>query len=168
MTSPTAAKERKVALAAVAGAHGVKGEVRLKLFAEGVDSLSRAPMLSVGGRELKLETIRDAGGKGAVARFAGIADRTAAESLRGSLVEVDRASLPPLEEGEYYHADIIGLPCFDPGGAPVGTVVAVENFGAGDLLEVKKPDGRRSLIPFREPIARLEGEQIMLDPEFLA
>ena len=168
MTSPAAAKERKVALAAVAGAHGVKGEVRLKLFAEGVDSLSRHDTLSVGGRELKLESIRDGGGKGAVARFAGIADRTAAEGLRGSLVEVDRASLPPLEEGEYYHADIIGLPCFDLAGAPVGTVASVENFGAGDLLEIEKPDGRRSLIPFRPGIADYDGERIVLDPEFLA
>ena len=103
-----------------------------------------------------------------MARFAGIADRTAAEALRGSLVEVDRASLPPLEEGEYYHADIIGLPCFDQAGAPVGTVAAVENFGAGDLLEVEKPDGRRSLIPFRPGIADYDGERIALDPEFLA
>ncbi|HMI40716.1 MAG TPA: ribosome maturation factor RimM [Sphingomicrobium sp.] len=168
MTSPAAAKERKVALAAVAGAHGVKGEVRLKLFAEGVDSLSRHAELSVGGRELKLESIRDGGGKGAVARFAGIADRTAAEGLRGSLVEVDRASLPPLAEDEYYHADIIGLACFDYAGQLVGTVAAVENFGAGDLLEVEKPDGRRSLIPFRPDIAEYDGQRIVLDPEFLA
>jgi 16S rRNA processing protein RimM len=168
MTSPGTAGGRKVALAAVAGAHGVKGEVRLKLFAEKVDSLSRAPTLSVGGRELKLESIRDAGGKGAVARFAGIADRTAAEGLRGSLVEVDRASLPPLQEGEYYHADILGLPCFDLAGEPVGTVASVENFGAGDLLEVEKPDGHRSLIPFRVGVADYDGERIVVDPDFLA
>jgi len=168
MTSPGTAGERKVALAAVAGAHGIKGEVRLKLFAEGVDSLSRHATLSVGGRTLKLESIRDGGGKGAVARFAGIADRTAAEGLRGSLVEVDRAALPPLEAGEYYHADIIGLTCFDQAGEPVGTVASVENFGAGDLLEVEKPDGRRSLIPFRAGIADYDGDRIILDPEFLA
>jgi 16S rRNA processing protein RimM len=168
MTSPGTAGGRKVALAAVAGAHGIKGEVRLKLFAEGVGSLSHHKTLSVGGRALMLESIRDAGGKGAVARFAGIADRTAAEGLRGSLVEVDRDSLPPLEEGEYYHADIIGLPCFDQAGAAVGTVASVENFGAGDLLEIEKPHGRRSLIPFRPGIADYDGERIVLDPEFLA
>ena len=168
MTSPGTANERKVALAAVAGAHGIKGEVRLKLFAEGVESLSRHATLCVGGRDLKLESIRDADGKGAVARFAGIADRTAAEGLRGSLVEVDRSSLPPLEDGEFYHADIIGLPCFDQAGALVGTVAAVENFGAGDLLDVEKPDGRRSLIPFRAGIADYDGERIVVDLEFLA
>jgi 16S rRNA processing protein RimM len=158
---------RRVALAAVAGAHGVKGELRLKLFADGIDSLARHSHLYVGGRQLALEDVKD-GGKAAIARFEGIIDRTAAEALRGSLVEIDRDVLPPLEEGEYYHADLIGLPCVDEEGAELGAVVAVENFGAGDLLEVERPDGKRSLIPFRDPIARLERDRIILDPEFLA
>ena len=168
MAAPVTEGGRLVALAAVAGAHGIKGEVRLKLFAASVDSLSRHVLLSVGGRSLKLESVRDGGGKGAVARFAGIADRTAAEGLRGLLVEVERGSLPLLEEGEYYHADIIGLLCFDRDGAPLGTVVAVENFGAGDLIEIEKPDRRRSLIPFRPGVADYDGERIVVDPEFLA
>ena len=164
MTSPATGK--RVALAAVAGAHGVKGELRLKLFSDSVDSLARHKRFWVGGRELALKDIKD-GGKTAIARFEGISDRTAAEALRGSLVEIDRDQLPPLEEGEYYHADLIGLPCVDDGKA-LGTVVAVENFGAGDLLEVERPDGRRSLIPFRDPIARLDNGRIILDPLFLA
>ncbi len=158
---------RRVALAAVAGAHGIKGELRLKLFADSVESLARHARLYVGGRELALHDIKH-GGKTAIARFEGISDRTEAEALRGELVEIDRDALPPLEEGEYYHADLIGLPCADESGNPLGTVVAVENFGAGDLLEVERLDGKRSLIPFREPIACLDGERIVLDPEFLA
>jgi 16S rRNA processing protein RimM len=121
----------------------------------------------VGGRELAVRDIRD-GGKTAIARLEGISDRSAAEALRGELVEVDRDQLPPLQEGEYYHADLVGLPCVDEAGNPLGKVVAVENFGAGDLLEVERPNGKRSLIPFRDPIARLDGERIVLDPEFLA
>src|SRR4051812_28580101 len=140
--------ERRIALAAVAGAHGVKGEVRLKLFSDSVESLSRHKKLYVGDAELRLLSVRDAG-KGAVARFEGIGDRSAAEGLRGSLVEVDHSALPPLEEGEYYHVDLIGLPAFDPHGHPVGQIVAVENYGAGDLLEIEFKDGKRSLIPFR-------------------
>ena len=159
--------ERRIALAAVAGAHGVKGELRLKLFSESVESLSRHEKLFVGGAERRLLGIRD-GGKTAVARFDGIADRSAAEALRGSLVEVDRSALPPLEEGEYYHADLLGLPAFDRDGRQVGTVAAVENFGAGDLLEIEGPDGKRSLIPFKPGIADLEDDRIVLDPEFLA
>jgi 16S rRNA processing protein RimM len=165
VTSPATGK--RVALAAVAGAHGVKGELRLKLFSDSVESLARHSRLYVGGRELALRDIKD-GGKTAIARFEGISDRSAAEALRGSLVEIDRDQLPPLEEGEYYHADLIGLPCIDGAGETLGVVVAVENFGAGDLLEVERPNGKRSLIPFREPIAVLRDGKIVLDPEFLA
>jgi 16S rRNA processing protein RimM len=159
--------ERRIALAAVAGAHGVKGELRLKLFTEGTEGLSRHVALFVGGVERPLLSIRD-GGKTAVARFDGIADRSAAEALRGSLVEVDRSALPPLEDGEYYHADLIGLPAVDRAASAIGTVVAVENYGAGDLLEVEDEAGKRSLIPFKPGIADLEEGRIVLDPEFLA
>jgi 16S rRNA processing protein RimM len=104
----------------------------------------------------------------AVARFEGVEDRGAAEALRGQLVEIDRAALPPLEDGEYYHADLIGLPCEDRDGNAIGTVVAVENYGAGDLLEIELADGKRSLIPFRRRIAELKDGRIVLDPQFLA
>jgi 16S rRNA processing protein RimM len=158
---------KRIALAAVAGAHGVKGELRLKLFTDSVENLKRHSAVFVGGIERKLESVR-AGSSGAVARLEGVADRSAAEALRGSLVEVDRSALPPLEEGEYYHADLIGLPCVDAEGRELGSVAAVENYGAGDLLEVEAPDGKRSLIPFKSGIADLEGDRIVLDPEFLA
>ena len=157
----------RVTLAAVAGAHGVRGEVRLKLFTDGAANLKAHPKLFVGGVERRLIDVRD-GGKTAVARFEGVSDRTAAEALRGSLVEVDRDALPPLGEGEYYHSDLVGLPCVDGEGASVGAVAAVENFGAGDLLEVELSDGRRSLIPFRDGIADLVDGRILLDPDFLA
>jgi 16S rRNA processing protein RimM len=159
--------ERRIALAAVAGAHGVKGEVRLKLFSDSVESLSRHQNLYVGGAQRRLLCVRDSG-KTAVARFEGIGDRSAAEALRGSLVEVDRSDLPPLDEGEYYHADLIGLPAVDTEGNAVGTVVAVENYGAGDLLEIELRGGTRSLIPFKAGIADLEDGCIVIDPEFLA
>ena len=156
-----------VALAAVAGAHGIKGEVRLKLFTDSAKRLAGHGKLIVGGVERRLIEVRD-GGKTAVARFEGIDDRSAAEQLRGALIEIDRSALPPLDEGEYYHADLIGLECFDRDGAPVGKVVAVENFGAGDLLEIDRGGGRKSLIPYKPGIADQDGERIVLDPEFLA
>ena len=159
--------ERRIALAAVAGAHGIKGEVRLKLFSESVDSLAAHEKLYVGGAERRLVFVRD-GGKTAVARFEGISDRSAAEGLRGWLVEIDRSALPPLEEGEFYHADVIGLPAFDGDGNQIGTVAAVENFGAGDLLEIQTADGKTSLIPFKTGIAELAEGRVIIDPEFLA
>jgi 16S rRNA processing protein RimM len=159
--------ERRIALAAVAGAHGIKGELRLKLFSNSVESLSHHKKLFVGGVERRLLFVRDSG-KAAVARVEGVGDRSAAEALRGSLVEVDRSALPDLDEDEYYHADLVGLPAFDREGAKVGIVSAVENYGAGDLLDIQREDGSSSLIPFRDGIADLQNGRIILDPEFLA
>lgn len=160
-------EERPVILAVVAGAHGVGGEVRLKLFAESLDSLRSHRILKAGDRALTLVALRG-GAPGGIARFAEIGDRNAAEALRGQMLSVPRSELPPLEEGEYYHSDLLGLPCTSPDGEALGTVVAVENYGAGDLLEIENPEGRRALIPFRDGIADLEGDRIIADPAFLA
>ena len=159
--------EQQVILAAVAGAHGVGGEVRLKLFSESADGLKRHKRLFAGERPLALLSLR-AGGGGAIARFEGIGDREAAEALRGQLLSVPRSELPPLGEGEYYHADLIGLPCETGSGEQLGTVVAVENFGAGDIIEIERADGRRAMIPLKPGIADLEQGRIVADPAFLA
>jgi 16S rRNA processing protein RimM len=158
--------EKEVVLAVVTGAHGVGGEVRLKLFGEGLDSLKRHESVGIAGRPLTLVSIRSGGG-GAIARFAEVGDRTAAEALRGAELTVPRSALPPLGEGEYYHADLIGLPCGSRDGVALGRVVGVENFGAGDILDIEKPDGKRGMIPFRPGIADLEDGRIVADPVFL-
>lgn len=157
----------RITLAAIAGAHGVRGELRLKLFTDAVAALKAHDTVLVNGTSRRLLS---AGGtaKSPIARLEGIADRSAAEALRGSLIEVERDALPPLEEGEYYHSDLLGLACIDKDGAAIGTVAAVENFGAGDLLEVELPTGKKSLIPFKPGIADLEDGRILLDPAFLA
>jgi 16S rRNA processing protein RimM len=161
-----AGANRPVVLAAVAGAHGIHGEVRLKLFAENIESLARHRSVQVGGRTLTLEAVKP--GKTPVARLAEITDRTAAEALRGSLLTVARCALPPLGEGEYYHADLIGLPCANAAGEVVGIVVAVENFGAGDILEIDRRDGATAMVPFKAGIADWDGDRIVIDPQFLA
>jgi 16S rRNA processing protein RimM len=161
-----ASDDKRIALAAVAGAHGIKGEVRLKLFADSVASLAAHDEVYVGGNLLRLVAVRD--GKAPVAKFDGIVDRNAAEALRGALIEVERAALPPLEDGEYYYADLIGLTCFSEEGETIGSVLAVENYGAGDLLDIELVDGGRAMISFRDPISRLEEARIILDPVFLA
>ena len=156
--------EPQVILAAVAGAHGVGGEVRLKLFSESLDSLKRHRRLFAGERALTLAGIRPGGG-GAIARFAGIDDRNGAEALRGQLLSVPRAELPPLEEGEYSHADLIGLPCVTASGRPLGTAVRVENFGAGDIIEIERADGSRFMVPVR-PAVEIETERLVVDEAF--
>lgn len=155
-----------IILAAVAGAHGVVGEVRLKLFAESADSLKRYGEVEIDGATFAVASVR-ASGQGAVAKLGGVSSRDAAEALRGKLLTIDRSSLPPLDEGEYYHADVIGLPCVSPDGEALGQVATIENFGAGDLLEIERPSGERVLVPFRSPAAELESERVVINPTFL-
>jgi len=137
---------RPVTLAAIAGAHGVRGEVRLKLFGEGADALRAFSVFEAGDRKLTLKSVRPAN-QGAVATFAEVTDRSGAEALRGTLLTVPRSALPPLGEGEYYHHDLLGLPCVSTDGAAIGHVAAIENFGAGDILEIEKPDRKRFMVP---------------------
>ncbi|HEV7233758.1 MAG TPA: ribosome maturation factor RimM, partial [Sphingorhabdus sp.] len=132
--------DKPVTLAAVTGAHGVTGEVRLKLFAESLDSLKRHKHFNDGALTIKsLRAHKD----GAIARFAEIADRNAAERLRGTVLTVARTALPALADGEFYHSDLIGLSCFSTDGTLLGTCVAVENFGASDIIEIEKADGKK-------------------------
>lgn len=159
--------DRPVTLAVVIGAHGVTGEVRLKLFTDDPDGLKRYDGFDAAGRRLTLKTIRP-GPNGAVARFAEIADRTAAEALRGTDLTVPRSALPPLEEGEYYHADLIGLPCVSTDGETLGHVVVVENFGAGDVIEIEKADGKRFMVPMRpEAVPEWNVEQLVIEAAFI-
>ena len=146
------AEDTPVTLAAITGAHGVTGEVRVKLFGEGVAALSAHRLFN--GGALTLAKVREDGKGGAIARFAEVTDRTAAEKLRGTALTVPRSALPPLAEGEYYHVDLLGLAAISDAGEPLGTVVAVENFGAGDVLEIERADGRRLMVPMTEAAVR--------------
>jgi len=152
--------ERLVVLAAVAGAHGLGGEVRLKLF---TDDLGRYRTLRAGPRRLTLEKVR-----GGIARFTEITGRTTAEALRGLTLSVPRDALPPLGDGEYYHADLLDLPCTTPAGEPVGRVVAIDNYGAGDVLEIERPDATRFMVPMRaEAVPEWNATRLVVDPAFL-
>lgn len=127
---------KPVTLAAIIGAHGVAGEVRLKLFGEGAQSLSMHKSFNDGA--LTVTKIRDDGKGGAIARLAQSSTRADAERLRGTALTVPREALPPLAEGEFYHADLLGLPVVTDTGNSVGTVLAIENFGATDIIEITR------------------------------
>ena len=160
------ASDKPVTLAAVTGAHGVTGEVRLKLFGEGLAAFSAHERFNDGA--LTLSKVRDDGKGGAIARFAEIADRTAAETLRGTVLTVPRSALPPLEVGEYYHADLIGLAAVSDAGDSLGTVIAVENFGAGDILEIERPDGKRFMVPMRtDAVLEWNAERLVVQADFV-
>lgn len=154
---------RPVTLAVIIGAHGVGGEVRLKVFAEEVASLKAHKSFNDGA--LTLKSLRD--GNNVIARFAEIADRTMAEKMRGTELTVPRDALPPLGEGEYYHADLVGLPAVSDAGEDLGRVVAVENFGAGDVLEIEQHDGKRFMVPMTAEAVPEWGERVVIDAGFV-
>jgi 16S rRNA processing protein RimM len=159
--------DRPVTLAAIIGAHGVAGEVRLKLFGEGVAALRR--FRAFNDSALTLEKLKDDGKGGAIARFAEVADRTAAERLRGTALTVPRSALPPLGEGEYYHADLLGLPVVSTAGEALGTCVTVENYGAGDVLEIERPDGKRFMVPMRaEAVPEWDAARLVITAGYAA
>lgn len=151
-----------VTLAVIIGAHGVAGEVRLKVFTE---DLKRFGPFNAGA--LTLKALRP-GSNGAIARFAEIGDRNAAEALRGTELTVPRAALPPTEEGEYYHTDLLGLPVVSSDGTPVGCVVAIDDFGAGDVIEIERNDGGRFMVPMRvEAVPEWDDERLVLDSAWI-
>ena len=162
--------DRPVTLAVIIGAHGVTGEVRLKLFGEGVAALKRYRAFN--DSKLSLAKLKDDGKGGAIARFAEVTDRNAAEALRGTELTVPRSSMPALDEGEYYHADLIGLPAVSSEGEALGTCIAVENFGAGDVLEIERPPvdgkrGKRFMVPMNaQAVPDWDGERLVIDPVY--
>jgi 16S rRNA processing protein RimM len=153
---------KPVTLAAIIGAHGLTGEVRLKLFTGDVSGLK--PHKAFNNGTLTLKSIRP--GNAIIARFAEITDRNGADAARGTALTVPRDALPPLEPGEYYHADLIGLPCVSTDGEDVGTCVVVENFGAGDVLEIERPDKTRFMVPMKAEAVPEWGERIIIDAAF--
>jgi 16S rRNA processing protein RimM len=155
-----------VTLAAISGAHGVQGEVRLKLFTDHAENLRAYASFEVSGGRLTLTSIRS-GTNGAVARFAEIGDRTSAETYRGTALRVPRSALPSLQDGEYYHADLVGVPCVSEAGEPLGLVAAVENFGAGDVIEIRRPDGKLFMVPITA-VAEVPASPLVVDTAFIA
>jgi len=132
------AAPQRILLGRIAGAHGIRGEVVIHAYTGVPEDIGAYGPLSNadGGRSFTITSAR-ATAKGVVACIKGVADRNAAEALKGVELYVDRARLPAAAEGEYYHADLIGLAAVDAGGQPIGEIVAVQNFGAGDLLEIR-------------------------------
>jgi 16S rRNA processing protein RimM len=161
--------DNTVTLAAVSGAHGVTGEVRLKLFTDSVDSLKRHKSFNDGALTVKsLRPTKD----GAIARFAEIIDRNAAEKLRSTTLTVPREALPELGEGEYYYSDLLGLPCISTDGTDLGKCVAVENFGASDVLEIEMPSvdgnpGKKFMVPMTPEAVPDWGDRIVVEAAFV-
>lgn len=161
------AADRPVTLAVIIGAHGVTGEVRLKVFAEDL-----SPHRSFNAGALTLKSLRP-GNNGAIARFAEVIDRNAAEAMRGTELTVPRSLLPPLEDGEYYHVDLLGLPAVSSEGEAIGKVVAIDNYGAGDVLEIERPSvddkpGKRFMVPMNgQAVPEWDAERLVIAADYI-
>ena len=162
-----AAEDARVCLGAIAGAHGVRGLVKIKSFTQDpADLTAYGPLADESGRR-RFEISVTGQAKGLlVARIAGIEDRDAAQALRGVRLTIARAALPEPEDAEeFYQADLIGLAAEDPQGRPLGTIAAVENYGAGDFLEIARAEGAPLLVPFTKvvvPLIDLEGGRVVV------
>jgi 16S rRNA processing protein RimM len=159
----------RICVAQIGGAHGIRGEVKLKTFtADPMAVTSYGPLVSEdGAASFEIESARPARGV-LVVRLRGIADRNAAERLANIKLFVPRSRLPPPAADEFYHADLIGLVAVTCDGAEIGTVQAVHDFGAGDVLELKPAaDGATIMVPFTEtfvPSVDLAGGRIVVVP----
>ncbi len=158
----------KVLLGIVVGVHGLRGAVRIKSFtAKPSDIAAYGEVCDESEtRRFRIKILGMT--RGAVlATISGIADRNAAEAVRGMQLFVNRAALPPTDKNEYYHADLIGLAAERIDGTQAGRVAAVHNHGAGDILEIRAPDGAELLLHFQQqfvPVVDIEGGRIVIDP----
>ena len=156
-----------VCVARIGAAHGVRGQVKLWTFTEDPFAVKDYGPLTTrdGARQFEVTSAREARGH-LVATLKGIATRDEAERLNGLELYIARERLPETEDDEYYHADLIGLAAVTTGGEPLGKVVAVHNFGAGDIIEIAPPKGATMLLPFSNavvPTVDIAGGRVVID-----
>jgi 16S rRNA processing protein RimM len=161
--------DHRVCVAQIGAPHGVRGEVRLHAFTDDPLAVTSYGALEVEdrSRSFAISQVRPANGF-LVARLAGVDDRNAAERLKNLRLFVPRDRLPALADSDdFYHADLIGLSVVDRTGDVLGTVAALHNFGAGDLVEVKRSAGPTVLLPFTKavvPVVDLAASRLVVDP----
>jgi 16S rRNA processing protein RimM len=142
-----------VCVARIGAAHGVRGAVKLWTFTEAPLAVqSYGPLMTKdGARQFEIASLREAKDY-LVATFKGVATRNDAEKLNGIELYVPREKLPATDRDEYYHADLIGLAAVNAANEPLGRVIAIHNFGAGDIIEIAPPDGATMLLPFTNAV----------------
>lgn len=156
------APPKRILLGRISTAHGIRGDVLVKSFTAAPEAIGAyGPLTDAGGKGSFRLTVVRVGSKGVICRVAGVSDRNAAEKLAGTDLWIDRARLPPPSADEYYHVDLIGLAAVTPDGAPLGEVVAVQNYGASDLLEIRlTASGKTELVPLTDAfVPSVEVEQ---------
>jgi 16S rRNA processing protein RimM len=156
-----------ICVARIGAAHGVRGAVKLWTFTEDPLAVKRYGPLTTkdGTRQFEVATAREAKGH-LVATLKGVATREEAERLNGIELYIAREKLPDTDEDEYYHADLIGLAAVNAANEPIGRVIAIHNFGAGDIIEIAPPHGATMLLPFTNavvPTVDLENGRVVIE-----
>ena len=156
-----------ICVARIGAAHGVRGAVKLWTFTEDPLAVKHyGPLVTKdGARQFEVTHVREAKGH-LVATLKGVATREEAERLNGVELYIARDKLPATDENEYYHADLIGLAAVNAAGEPLGRVIAIHNFGAGDIIEIAPPNGATMLLPFTNavvPTVDLEGGRAVIE-----
>lgn len=146
-----ASNNQRIALAKIAGVHGIKGIVKIQPFGEDPALIGEIDPIYIDGKPAKI-TLKNSSGKYILAAIDGLEIREEAAKLKGALIEIDAHNLPELEDGEdgFYYHDLIGREVYTPSDELIGSIIAVENFGASDLLEIKTTLGKEFYIPFTE------------------
>lgn len=163
-------RDKRICVAKIGAAHGVRGEVKLWPFTEDpMAVIDYGPLSSKDGAR-QFEVVRARIAKDhLVAALKGVATREDAERINGVELYIARSSLPPTEAGEYYHADLIGLRAIDETGAAIGKVLAIHNFGAGDIIEIAPQSGPTLLLPFTNAVVPTvdlaEGHVVIVMPQ---
>ncbi len=160
---------RRLCLGVVTGARGIRGAVRVRAFTGRAEDVAAYGPLTdeTGGRSFTLTDLKPIRG-GVAARVEGVEDRTAAEALKGTRLYVARDALPDLEGDEFYHADLLGMRAVSADGGELGRVLALHDFGAGDVLEVERAHGPPLVVPFtRETVPEIDpdaGRLVLIPP----
>lgn len=159
---------KRILVGTIVGAHGVRGEVRIKSFTADPRAIGRyGPVADETGARTFKVTVRGEVRGLVIARLDGVADRNQAEALKGLRLYVPRAKLPRPKRGEWYVADLVGLAAQDASGTPLGRVKSVQNFGAGDVIELERTDGTTEFLPFTKavvPEVDVEGGRMVISP----
>jgi 16S rRNA processing protein RimM len=158
----------RICVGQILGAHGVRGLVKLASFTEDPEAITQYGELTDEAGDRVFSVALVGANKGHwIARIDNVDDRDIAQALSGTRLFVDRAKLPPPDDDEFYHADLIGLRAELPDGTALGTVAAIHNFGAGDIIEIALPSGKRPLLPFdRETVPEIDpvAGRVVIDP----
>lgn len=168
---PSPSQPNGVLLGVIAGAYGLKGEVKVKTFTAAPESIGRyGELFSDDGRSVAIASLRGLKSGALIARLKGVSDRKSAEKLKGMRLYIGRSALPKPKRDEFYHADLVGLRAEDGEGKEWGRVRAIYNFGAGDLLEIEAANGGTTMIPFSRaavPVVDIaHGRLVALPPRF--